>query len=183
VPISVIQGNVLDAKADSLVITIDGAKKGLEGNVARAFARRWQDAFWDIEEQIRYPLPLGRTVATHPENESGFPLVLVAATLHHIDVLTDSQKVGVIRSALTEAIGLARRNHANTVAMTAMTGGWRLDESIVLGCMFDVLRPLAQPDQSMTILLHMLSESSVQLAADVARQRKVEIQTRLAKSG
>jgi hypothetical protein len=30
--------NVLDVQADALIITIDGAKKGMEGNIARAFA-------------------------------------------------------------------------------------------------------------------------------------------------
>lgn len=35
----VLHGNVLDAQADALIITIDGAAKGMEGNIARRRTR------------------------------------------------------------------------------------------------------------------------------------------------
>ncbi len=57
-PICLVYGDVFDAVADGLLLTIDGAKKGMEGNVARAYARRWPDAFEEIEYEIPYPLPL-----------------------------------------------------------------------------------------------------------------------------
>jgi O-acetyl-ADP-ribose deacetylase (regulator of RNase III) len=124
--VQILQGNALDARADALVLTIDGARRGMEGNIARAFARRWPDAFEEIEEQIRYPIPLGRTVATHPESDCPFRTVLFASTLHHLDVLTDTQKSAIIASALTEAVNLALKHRCRSVATAVMSGGWRL---------------------------------------------------------
>lgn len=173
--IDIIQGDVLSAKADAIILTIDGSRKGLEGNLARAFARRWPDAFMDIEDQIRYPVPLGRTVATHPENECGFPLVLVASTLHHVDVLSDSEKLAVIRSATREALILAHRHRISRLAATAMTGGWRLDLESALVAMFDVLRPDGSIAQPTTVLLHLLSHGDFVLASEVASRYGVMI--------
>lgn len=167
-PIEIIHGDVLSVSADALILTIDGARKGLEGNLARAFARRWPDAFMDVEDQIRYPVPLGRTVATHPENECGFPLILVASTLHHIDVLSDAQKAGVIRSAMREALTLAHRHRVTRLAATVMTGGWRLGLEPALVAMFDVLRPVGSATHPITVSLHLLSEGDVTLANEVA---------------
>ena len=105
-PIQIIQGNVLEAAGDALLLTIDGSRRGLEGNIARAFARRWPDDFAEIEEQIPYPLPLGRTIATLPDRDCPFKGIYIASTLHHIDVLSDTQKARIITSALSEAVSL-----------------------------------------------------------------------------
>ena len=50
------RGNVLDAKADAIILTIDGAANGMEGNIARAFARKWPDVAVDfyIMDQNQY---------------------------------------------------------------------------------------------------------------------------------
>ena len=105
--VQILKGNALDARADALVLTIDGARRGMEGNIARAFARRWPEVFEEIEEQIHYPVPLGRTVAINPESDCPFRTILLASTLHHLDVLSDKQKSSIIASALSGAINLA----------------------------------------------------------------------------
>lgn len=172
-PIEIIQGDVLSAKADALILTIDGSRKGQEGNLARAFARRWPDAFMDVEDQISYPVPLGRTVATHPENECPFTLVLVASTLHHIDVLSDAQKLGVIRAAILDALALAKHHRVARLASTVMTGGWRLELEPALNCMLETLKPLASDGSRATWGLHFLSEKDANLAIEVARRHRV----------
>ena len=50
------------------------------------------------------PVPLGRTVATAPDLDCPFKAVDVASTLHHLEVLTDKQKAGIVTSALSEAV-------------------------------------------------------------------------------
>lgn len=170
----IIHGDVLSAKADALILTIDGTRKGLEGNLARAFARRWPDAFLDVEDEIRYPVPLGRTVATHPENECGFPLVLVASTLHHLDVLSDTQKLGVIRAAFLDALALATRHRVARLAATVMTGGWRLEIEAALGCMLDALKSTALTESRMALALYFLSYKDAELAAEIARCHRME---------
>lgn len=169
--LTIIHGNVLASKADALILTIDGKKRGLEGNIARAFARRWADAWIDIEDQVRYPVPLGRAVATRPENDCSFPLVLMASTLHHVEQLGDAEKQAVIRSALHEAIGLAQRHKAARIATAVMTGGWRLGLDAALEAMFDCLSPISSPSSTTSLALHLLSRKDFELTVEVARQR------------
>jgi hypothetical protein len=102
--IEIVQGDVLAAQAHAVILAVDGAKRGMEGNIARAYSRRWPDAWMEIEDEIRYPIPLGRSIAIRPENESGFPVVLIASTLHHLDALAEQQKAAIVRSALAEAL-------------------------------------------------------------------------------
>jgi O-acetyl-ADP-ribose deacetylase (regulator of RNase III) len=172
--IEIIHGDVLSAKADALILTIDGSRKGLEGNLARAFARRWPDAFMDVEDQIRYPVPLGRTVATYPENECGFPLILVASTLHHVDVLSDAQKLGVIRAATFDALVLAQHHRVSRLAATVMAGGWRLELESAISCMLEVLKSLASAESRTTVALHFNSGQDADLAVKAARRHHVE---------
>ena len=124
----VIQGNVLDAKADALIITIDGAKKGMEGNIARAFARRWPEVWAEIEEEISYPLTLGEVFEYEPVSESPFRLILIAATLNHKDTLTESAKKSIVRTGLDNAITAAVGYGIKSIAAAIMTGGWRLSQ-------------------------------------------------------
>lgn len=124
--LELVTGNVLDARADALLLTIDGAKRGMEGNIARQFARRWPDDWEDMQRDVRYPVPIGRTVAVPWDGDCPWRLILFASTLHHLDVLDDRQKRSVIRTSLTEALQLCVRHHATTLAMALLQGGWRL---------------------------------------------------------
>ena len=156
--VQILQGNALDARADALVLTTDGARRGMEGNIARAFARRWPDAFEEIEEQLRYPISLGRTVATHPESDCPFQTVLFASTLHHLDVLTDSQKSAIIASALTDAVNLALKHRCRNVATAVMSGGWRLPFDAALSAMLSALAPHASHKTLPAVLIYVLTQ-------------------------
>lgn len=169
--IEFVQGDVLSAQADALILTVDGANRGLEGNIARAYARRWPDAWMEIEDDVRYPIPLGRTVAVRPENESGFGVILIASTLHHVDIMTDGQKAGIVRSALGEAIQLALRHRVSRVVTALMTGGWRLELRAALDAMFDALHPISAPRHVLTVSIHMLSREHAEMAEEIAKTR------------
>jgi hypothetical protein len=171
--LTIVHGDLLSAQADALILTIDGAKRGMEGNIARAFARRWEDAWIDIEDQTRYPIPLGRTVAAHPDNECNFPLVLLASTLYHIEQFTDAEKQGIVRSALHEAIVIAQRNRARRIATAVMTGGWRLGLGDALTAMFAVLRPIASPESESSISLHLLARREFEASLEAARRCRI----------
>lgn len=149
-PVKLIHGDVLDATTEGLILTIDGARKGLEGNLARAYARRWPDSFEEIGYEIPYPVPLGRTVALRVEDDSPFRVILIASTLHHIDVLDERQKLRVTISAFSEAIALARRFKLRSLASTVMSGGWRLPFKPALHAMLTVARPLAEHESGLT---------------------------------
>lgn len=169
--IEIVESDVLSSSADAVILTIDGEKKGLEGNIARSYARRWPDAWMEIEDSMRYPVPLGRCVAILPENESPFRLVLLASTLHHLDVMSDSQKAGIVRAALGEAINLSLRYRARHLATAIMTGGWRMDVQSALEAMTNVLRPVASSNHILNVSLHVLSREHMQLAESVLKIR------------
>lgn len=174
-PFCLVYGDVLDAVADGLLLTIDGARKGMEGNVARAYARRWRDAFEEIEYEIPYPLPLGRAVVAHPESESPFPFVLIASTLNHIDVLTNSQKSGIVSRALREAIAIAQRRGIQKLVTPVLTGGWRVPFSSALDVMLTVARPLSQMDSGLTLAIHLRDEHDFQSAVSQAQETGISI--------
>jgi len=52
--LKLLHNNVFDVVADALLLTIDGQARGLRGNVAHAFQRRWPDAYEDFESRLRY---------------------------------------------------------------------------------------------------------------------------------
>ena len=55
---SVVNRNILDSSAEAIILTIDGAKKGMEGNIARAFAKKYPNAWELLEYEITYPIPI-----------------------------------------------------------------------------------------------------------------------------
>lgn len=169
--IQLLQGDVLGAATDGLILTIDGARRGLEGNIARAFARRWPDDFAAIEEQIRYPVPLGRTVVTRPDLDCPFKAVYIASTLHHLEVLTGAQKAGIVASALSEAVQMALRHRMRSLASAVMTGGWRLPFDAALGAMLDCLGGLARPDVPLTFVISVLNARELSAATLLARSK------------
>ena len=162
---------MLDAPAEALLLTIDGARRGLEGNISRAFARRWPEDLAEIEDQIRYPVPLGRTVPTRPDLDCPFKTVYVASTLHHLEVLTDAQKAGIVASALGEAVQMAMRHRMRTLASAVMTGGWRLPFDAALGAPLGCLGGLARPDAPLTFAIYVLGESELRSALTMATSR------------
>lgn len=124
--LELVNSDVFDVRANALLLTIDGARRGMEGNIARQFARRWPDDWEDMQRDIRYPVPIGRTFAVPWDGDCPWRLILFASTLHHLDVLDDRQKRSVIRTSLTEALQLCVRHQATKLATVLLQGGWRL---------------------------------------------------------
>lgn len=123
----VVHGDVLAADADALILTIDGAKRGMEGNIARAFVRRWPVAWAQVEESVSYPLRLGGATAVRLDDRAcPFRWILVASTLHHLETLEDDWKLAVVRQALHRCLELAVHHRVRQVATAVMCGGWRL---------------------------------------------------------
>ncbi len=120
------QGNVLDAKADAIILTVDGAAEGMEGNLSRKFALRWPDVWREIKDEIRYPIPLGKVIEFEPVTDCAFQFIMLASTLHHRDVFSDVAKQGIIRDATEKSMRIADKYSISTIAAPVMVGGWRL---------------------------------------------------------
>jgi hypothetical protein len=135
--INIFQGNVLDAKADAIILSIDGSAKGMEGNLCRQLEARWSDVWRDVQDEISYPIPLGKVFDHEPVVDSPFGLIMLASTLHHKDALHLSVKKGIISSVTEKSLKLAAEYRAKAVASAIMSGGWRLTQEAAFLAMID----------------------------------------------
>ena len=123
----IMHGDVLHAEADALLLTLDGSKRGLEGNIARAFAKRFPDDWESIEGAVPFPIALGRIVFVRNDGDAPWHSFIIAATLHHVDIIDDGAKLDIIRRAFREALLLCGRHAIFSLATTVLAGGWRID--------------------------------------------------------
>lgn len=124
--IQVLTGNALDSCSEALLITVDGTRRGMEGNLARQFERRWPDDWQDMQRNIPYPIPLGYTVALDWDGDSPWSWYLIASTLHHLQVLSDADKITIVKRAFLDALNHCHRLGLRSLATAVMRGGWRL---------------------------------------------------------
>jgi hypothetical protein len=129
--------NVLDTTADALLLTIDGEARGLRGNLAHAFQRRWSEAYEDFEAQLRFPVSLGSAVRIDADTDSPWRTILFVATLHHLETLDSAGKLAVIHRALGSALQTAASTGLRTLATTPLKGGWRLPTTEAYRSMYD----------------------------------------------
>jgi O-acetyl-ADP-ribose deacetylase (regulator of RNase III) len=165
----VLQGNVLDAQSDAIVLTIDGAGKGMEGNVARAFARRWPETWEELEEEIPYPLPLGEVFDYEPVLECPFRHILIASTLNHKDTLSESAKKGIVRTALDNVINAATNCGIKTIATVIMSGGWRLSQPSAFLAMTEGYEMTLQSCKDIAIDIYIMDQKQYEIIQSIAR--------------
>lgn len=167
----VMQADLFSVKAEALLLTIDGARHGLEGNLARQFARLHPDDWEDVEAQVRYPLPLGRAMCVPMHADCPWRAVVVASTLHHVDVLSDDEKVVVIRRAFAESLALCGRYRLRSLASAVMRGGWRLTLEQAFSAMVDSWLSMQAAARQIDVSVCCTSAEEAALLAVVARQK------------
>lgn len=127
--IEIIKGNLFESNSEAIILTVDGARKGMEGNIARAFGRLYPDAWEELENDIKYPIHLG-SVKIYPidaDLECKFKYCVIASTLHHIEILEKNEKLSIISSALKNSLTLASNIGALSICCGILIGGWRLE--------------------------------------------------------
>lgn len=132
---SVTDVDILDVEADALLLPIDGARRGLEGDIARQFARRWPEDWDDMLKALKFPIPLGRTVAMPWEGDAPWRVYLFASTLYHVGVLDESENMAVVHQAFLEGLKLCIKHRARSLATPVLQGGWRLARTQALAAM------------------------------------------------
>ena len=127
--ITIQKGNLFDSKAGAIILTVDGASKGMEGNITRAFARLYPDAWEELEYDIEYPMALGssKIYSIDPILGCKNSHCIITSTLHHLDVLDNRDKLKVISNSLRASLSLASNKCIPTVCTAILSGGWRLD--------------------------------------------------------
>ncbi len=165
----ILYGNVLDAQADALIITIDGAAKGMEGNIARAFARKWPDVWKELDDGILYPLGLGEVFEYEPPSECPFRLILISSILSHKDTLTEPAKKGIVRTAFENAINIAADYGIKTIATTIMTGGWRLSQQSAFIAMTEGYEMALQSGKDINVEIYIMDQNQFETIKSIAR--------------
>lgn len=157
--IQVVSGNVLDCTSDALIITIDGARRGTEGNLARQFERRWPDDWADMQRIVPYPIPLGHTVLINWDGDSPWSWYLIASTLHHLHVLSDADKVSIVKRAFLDALNHCHRLKLRSVATAVMRGGWRLSSQEAFHAMLAAWHASSARHSGLHVQIFVLQES------------------------
>lgn len=127
--IEIEKGNLFDSKTGAIILTVDGASKGMEGNIARAFGRLYPDVWEELDYDIEYPIPLGsaKIYSIEPDLGCTNSHCIIASTLNHIDVLEDREKLEVISQALRASLSLAANRGVSTICTGILSGGWRIE--------------------------------------------------------
>jgi len=168
VTLNILQGNVLDAKAEAIILSIDGAAKGMEGNISRQFALRWPKVWREIQDEMRHPIPLGKVMEFETAGDCSFRLILLAATLHHREVLSDAAKQGIIRDATEKSLSLAAKYSINTVAAPVMIGGWRLTMQSAYLSMIDGYESARRNNINVNLDVHILQSNNYEIIQSLA---------------
>jgi hypothetical protein len=143
------------------VLAIDGAVRGMEGDVARQFGRRWPTLWSEIESEVRYPVRLGKVYEVEVSSEHTdcpFKLVILASTLHHADTLGDGQKRGIVRTALANAIDTVESYRLSSCASTLMCGGWRLSQDGALRAMVEGFEQARSAEGTVSLAIYTKNE-------------------------
>ena len=162
------QGNVLDAGANAIILTIDGTAWGMEGNLCRQFALRWPEVWQEIQDEISQKIPLGKVIEFEPVTDCSFQLILLASTLHYREVLSDAAKQGIIRDATEKSLKLAAKYSINTVAAPLMVGGWRLTLQSAFISMIDGYEFARRNNINANLDIHILQPNDYEIILSLA---------------
>jgi hypothetical protein len=129
-------GNVLDAKTDAILLTVDGelivsSPKGNDrryGNTANAFSRKWPGV---LENEKWYPLRYGDVYAIESDEEYGcsFQFVMLASVLphpHNDQIIQSASLKTAVRSALKCMVQKVSEYDLKSCAMGLIKCGWRM---------------------------------------------------------
>lgn len=170
----ILHGDVLNSKADGLVVPFDGTLVPGEGeydrilgNVGRQFMRRFPevDLLDEMEAQIDFPVALGHARAL--ELDAGpFRTLILVSTLHHIQDVDASAKRAIVRASVASAIRVAQQQQLPRVAAPVLQGGWRLEPDVAF---IEMLKAVDGSDASLTVLVYCNDTTRFQHLESIAR--------------
>lgn len=152
--------NVLDAKTGAIILTIDGAAKGMEGNLSREFDSRFPGVWNEIQNKIEYPVPLGSVIEHETAGKCTFRLVLLATTLNHLEMISDPARQGIIRDVTEKSLNIAAKYKINAIASPVLTGGWRLTMQKAFLSMTDGFERARQNGVTANLDIHIMNVSN-----------------------
>ena len=175
--LKIVEANILDLRADAILVPIDGLIQGHRVNVDRQLGaighqlmRKYPDAELDeeIADQVAFPIPLGRAaVAELDDDELPYRWIVLLSMLPHLGQLDPYTLRKAARSAFFDALALCDRAGVRTVLAPLLKGGWRIRDGHALDLMFEVLGQQVRQGRSEALELRLCLLSD----ADSARRR------------
>ncbi len=169
--IKLIHQPIFSGQEKAVLLTVDGAASGMEGNIARAFARRYPECWEELSVDIKYPIPLGQSRCYEideglaEDEHCPYRYAVIASTLHHLDNFDTEQKCQVISRALTSALSLMAQKGTGQLATTVMRGGWRLSEMDALNAMVAAYQVFSHINPHLpTLNIYLLEQAKYQAA-------------------
>jgi hypothetical protein len=147
--LKLLNSKVLDAKADAIVLSIDGAA-----------ASRFPGVWNEIQNKIEYPVPLGRVMEFETAGKCAFRLVLLATTLNHLEMISDPARQGIIRDVTEKSLNIAAKYKINAIASPLLTGGWRLTMQKAFLSMTDGFERARQNGVTANLDIHIMNVSN-----------------------
>ncbi len=169
--IELIHNNVFAGKEQAILLTVDGLASGMEGNIARAFERKYPECWEELNLDIQYPIPLGQSRLYEiddglAEDENcPYRYAVIASTLHHLENLNNQERQQIISRALKSALSLTAQKGIGTLATTILTGGWRLPETDALITMLKTYQDFRQINPQLPKLNIYIMEEQKYLSA------------------
>ncbi len=170
-PIQLINHSVFTGQEKAVLLTVDGAASGIEGNIARAFARLYPECWEELSLDIEYPIPLGQSRCYEIDEDLAedencpYHYAVIASTLHHLDNLDTEQKCQIISRALTSALSLTAQKGIGQLATTVLAGGWRLSEIDALNTMVAAYQAFSHINPHLpTLNIYLLEQAKYQAA-------------------
>lgn len=158
--LKLLNSNVLKAKAEAIILSIDGAAKGMEGNLSRQFALRFPKVWNEIQNEIRYPVPLGRVIEFEADGDCAFRMVLLATTLNHLEVISDAARQDIIRGVTEKSLTIAATYKINAIASPLLIGGWRLTLQNAFISMLEGYEKARRNNVNGNLEIHMMNYSN-----------------------
>ena len=125
--LKLINSNIFSGNEESIILTIDGSRKGMEGNLVREFSKKFPEKWEEIESHITYPLSLGEIFPFVSLDDFKYKYILIASTLNHIESLDIRSLENVIMNSFSDCLKFLSGKNINSVSTVLMKGGWRLN--------------------------------------------------------
>ena len=125
-----LEGNILDATADAIILTIDGSSAKSMGSVAAQMVERLKRDWRTAEEDIEFPIPLGNIkIMTVYEGSVAFRHVFLLSAIDYDEQVTPRQRQEFVQKGLIRALTTAAAMGLKSVACPHMRFGWRVSDA------------------------------------------------------
>jgi len=161
--------------SDAILLTIDGAAKGMAGKAARMFGELYPDIWHFVESQVEYPVKAGSCFSISIPSCTPFKVVFLAATLTHLPNIQNAGQKSLALKAFNMAIRDATVLGVKTIRCGLPIGGWRVDPLNAFMILSQILEKTYSSTKGMELQLCILEKDVFELVRRFAANLGYEV--------